>query len=101
MLPEEGDKADAEFDPGDLSLYTNTEFFEFDIGEGDGEQEGSERFTIPEETQLKNGHLGFLNGVFYFFYYSPCYITTLAARRILPSDKGGSRVSVLFGGRVR
>ncbi|KAG0136651.1 hypothetical protein HOY82DRAFT_478530 [Tuber indicum] len=61
MLPEEEIKADAEFDPSDLSLYTNTEFFEFDIGEGDGGQEGGERFTVPEEAQLKNGHLGFLN----------------------------------------
>jgi len=67
MLPEEEIKADAEFDPSDLSLYTNTEFFEFDIGEGDGGQEGSERFTVPEEAQLKNGHLGFLNGEIFFY----------------------------------
>ena len=66
MLPEEGVKADAKFDPDDLSLYTNTQFFEFDVGEGDGEQ-GSERFTVPEEAQLKNGHLGFLNGEIIFY----------------------------------
>jgi len=67
MLSEEGVKADAEFDPDDLSLYTNTQFFEFDVGEGDGEQ-GSERFTVPEEAQLKNGHLGFLNGEIIILY---------------------------------
>jgi hypothetical protein len=56
------------FNPDDLALYTNTKFFEFDIGNGEGETSGGgqmedgRKFVVPAEADLGDEHLGFLNG---------------------------------------
>ena len=77
LLVDDGKYVDT-FDPDALALYTNTQFFESAIGEGDGIGE-STSFVAHDETQLKDESLGFFNGSVlsprlfpsFFFFFQP------------------------------
>lgn len=60
LLVDDGKYVDT-FDPDALALYTNSQFYESAIGEGDGIGE-STSFVAHDETQLRDESLGFLNG---------------------------------------
>lgn len=60
------DDTDVAFNPDDLAIFTNTRFFDFDIGPDDrrnhNREGGDTGRTDLIDPELKNGGMDFLNG---------------------------------------